>query len=123
MTHDLATRNQAPARYLLGELSPAERDEFEEHYFDCPDCAQEVHSGAVLRANTRAVLGEAAATAQPSSVRAVRWWQKLFTFDGPVLAPYGVAAALLLVSGYQNLVVIPGLRSATEPQLVASAAL
>jgi hypothetical protein len=34
-----------------------------------------------------------------------------------------VAAALALVTAWQGLVVIPGLRSATEPQLVASTAL
>jgi hypothetical protein len=123
MTHDLATRNQIAARYLLGELSPTERDDFEEHYFDCADCARDVRTGAILRANTKAVLQERCVAAAQTAVSGDSWWRRLFTFRGPVLAPYGAAAALVLFSTYQGAVVIPNLRSASEPQLVASTAL
>jgi len=73
MDHESAIRLRVSERYLLGELSPAERDEFEEHYFDCPDCAEEVRQNALLRANVRAVFSESKAqlklapAAQPAS--------------------------------------------------------
>src|ERR1035441_1684537 len=39
MDHDAVVRQNMTERYLLNELDPEARDEFEEHYFDCPDCA------------------------------------------------------------------------------------
>ena len=56
MDHNLATRLQAPARYLLGELSLPEREDFEEHFFTCRECAEELRTGAMFAANARAVF-------------------------------------------------------------------
>jgi hypothetical protein len=42
MDHTEAIRLQAAAKYALGELSPAQMDEYEEHYFDCAECALDV---------------------------------------------------------------------------------
>src|SRR5260370_17637710 len=39
MDHSEALRLQAAEKYVLGELSPALRDEYEEHYFDCQERA------------------------------------------------------------------------------------
>jgi hypothetical protein len=122
MTHDLAITNQTATRYLLGELSPAERDAFEEHYFCCTDCAEEVRAGAMLRANAKAVHAETSAVAPSREIRE-SWWNRVFAWRGPVLAPYAIAAGLAVLTAWQGLLVIPGLRSAAEPQLVASAAL
>src|SRR5258707_2182567 len=33
-------RSKTPERYLRGELDDAEQETFEEHYFDCTQCAQ-----------------------------------------------------------------------------------
>ncbi len=35
MDHQLAAAQNMTERYLLDELDPAARDEFEEHYFNC----------------------------------------------------------------------------------------
>jgi hypothetical protein len=123
MTHDLAITKQSAARYLLGELTPTERDEFEEHYFDCVECAQDVRAGAMLRSNAKAVLAERTAPETERAGKRESWWQRLFSVRGPVLAPYAVAAALALVTTWQGLVIIPGLKSESEPQLVVTAAL
>jgi hypothetical protein len=56
MDHNLATRIQAPTRYLLGELSLHEREDFEEHFFTCRECAEELRTGAMFAANARAVF-------------------------------------------------------------------
>ncbi|MCC6858106.1 MAG: zf-HC2 domain-containing protein [Bryobacterales bacterium] len=66
MDHDTAIRLRTSERYLLGELSPGERDEFEEHYFECPECADDVRQGAMLRANARAVFQETGAWPKPA---------------------------------------------------------
>ena len=42
MTHNDAKITHAVERYFLGELSGAEAEDFEAHYFDCPECAEEV---------------------------------------------------------------------------------
>ncbi len=58
MDHWEATRNFAVEQYLLGELSETQRDEFEHHFFDCPECAEGVVTAAILVANARAVFRE-----------------------------------------------------------------
>jgi hypothetical protein len=60
MEHEQATLIQAPERYLLGELSDAERDRFEEHFFDCAACAEEVRTGVLFEANAQAVFAQQA---------------------------------------------------------------
>src|SRR5579859_7429654 len=42
MDHNEAVRLQAAEKYLSGEFTRAQRDEYEEHYFDCPTCAEEL---------------------------------------------------------------------------------
>ena len=128
MQHIDADRTLAPERYLLGEMSAAEIDEFEEHLFVCHECAEAVKTGAAFADNTRAVFREEAllrpqaAVEQPKIV--VRWWQKL-TF--PVLAPTFAALLLLCGAGYQRFVVIARLQGqlaqATAPQALPAFAL
>ena len=48
MNHSEALKEMAAERYLLDELSPEARDAFEEHMFDCPDCALDVRSGSAF---------------------------------------------------------------------------
>ena len=56
MTHADAASTQAVERYLLGELSSQQRDEFEAHLFDCPECAEDLRAAAIFLDNSRAVL-------------------------------------------------------------------
>src|SRR5262249_45810226 len=46
--HEEAVRHEIAARYLLDQLDPAQRDAFEEHYFDCRLCADEVQAGSTF---------------------------------------------------------------------------
>ncbi|MEO8052164.1 MAG: zf-HC2 domain-containing protein [Acidobacteriota bacterium] len=59
MEHQSAVELRFAERYLLGELSPDETASFEEHFFECAICAEEVRQGAHLVANLKAVLQEA----------------------------------------------------------------
>jgi hypothetical protein len=106
MGHEDATRLMAAERYLLGELSDAERDEFEEHFFDCPACAEDVRAGAIFEANARAVFADQARRAvvvQPG------WWDWVRLRPAFAGAMAGVVVLLAGGAGYE-VVMTRGLR-------------
>jgi len=70
MEHAEAIDTMAAERYLLGEMTPEDRDAFEEHYFGCGACASDVRDGAMIRAAVR--TQKANRTRQPR--RSVREW-------------------------------------------------
>lgn len=70
MDHQQAIATHAVERYLLDELTGPKRDEFEDHFFECAECADAVRNGSLLAANARAVLeDEAKAKAAEDSSR------------------------------------------------------
>jgi hypothetical protein len=48
MNHHEAVQQAAVEKYLLNEMAPAERDEFEEHYFGCQECAADLRTTAAF---------------------------------------------------------------------------
>lgn len=125
MNHSEAINEMAAERYLLGELSSESRDAFEEHLFDCPECALDVRSGSALVAEAKTQLPEmiAGSAASRKTVispeRNLRW----FAWLRPAFAVPALAM-LLAVVGYQNLVTLPALhKSANEPRIVQVAPL
>ena len=48
MDHSEAVNQMAAERYMLGELPPDVRDAFEEHLFDCPECAFDIRAGVAF---------------------------------------------------------------------------
>src|ERR1700741_4011332 len=48
MDHKQAVELQLAVKYVLGELPPVQRDEYEDHYIDCPLCAKEVYEAAAF---------------------------------------------------------------------------
>ncbi len=118
MDHNQAVREKATERYLLNELDPDVRDQFEEHLFDCQDCALDLRTAAMFVEQSKVVLSEKP-EALPARVpvRAASGW---FTWMRPGLAAPALAL-LLVVIGYQG-VTNARLRHATgSPQLLASA--
>lgn len=102
MDHEVASKSQAVERYLLGEMPLEERDDFEEHYFTCHACAEDVRSGAALTRDLRRVLGEGIPPRSSPWLAWARW---------PVLVPACAAMFLAVVVGYQNLEVLPELKA------------
>jgi len=116
MTHQQALDGLASERYLLDEMTEVERFEFEEHYFDCAECAADVRLGeAIRREARRSGRAKAADLAhRPAAVlTSPKWWRQPMT-----AAPWAVAATLALVVGYQSFVTVPGLRDAVRPQSI-----
>jgi Putative zinc-finger len=122
MDHNEAVRQKATEKYLLEELEPERRDEFEEHLFDCQDCALDLRSAAMFVEQTKVVLGKVPAVAplaarieprpvQPQPAGWLAWFRPAFAL--PALA------LLLMVLAYQNFIVLPHLtEAANQPQLV-----
>jgi len=125
MNHDEAIEQMAAERYLLDELDPGAREEFEEHMFSCPNCALDTRAGTTFIEEATSQLGEIAPDQPEVKValgsRGVRthwfWWLRP-AFAAPLFA------ALVIVIGYQNLVTLPALRSAaSQPAIVPVAPL
>lgn len=102
----------ATEKYLLGELKGEERERFEEHFFVCAECAADVKSGALFLSDARKQLADTqAAPAQVAAAREPRRTSWLETWLRPqIVVP--VLAALLFVIVYQNLVLLPHMKSA-----------
>ncbi|HKD09882.1 MAG TPA: zf-HC2 domain-containing protein [Bryobacteraceae bacterium] len=58
MDHLHAQQTQAVERYVLGELTAAEAEEFEIHFFECPQCAMAVDAGQEFIEGARASFRE-----------------------------------------------------------------
>lgn len=120
MDHTEAVRLKATEKYLLDELDPDSRDQFEEHLFDCQDCALDVRAAAIFVEQSKAVLAEPAATsvrvpalAPARAGRQGRWYA---WYRPAWVVP--VFALLLLVIGYQNFVTYPHrMQAANQPEV------
>jgi hypothetical protein len=104
-------RLKATERYLLNELDPEQLDQFEEHLFDCPDCALDVRAAAMLVEQSKTILSERTSAAPvrvvaPVSKPWLTWFRPAFAL--PVLI------LLLVIFGYQNFVTIPAMKEASS---------
>jgi len=104
MDHNETIQLQAAVKYVLGELTPAQREEYEEHYFDCAECAMDIKALATFADTTRELLRRERETQRAAELAPARggwlsWLQ-------PVVAVPAMAALLLIIA-YQNTVTIP----------------
>jgi Putative zinc-finger len=106
MNHQDALQEMAVERYLLGELSGASLDSFEEHLFECSECATDVKTGATFIDGARTELSFPRRVAAAQVERAPKWssW-----FTSPwILTP--ALAACLLVLAFQMFVIRPRMK-------------
>jgi anti-sigma factor RsiW len=119
MTHADAVSTLATERYLLDEMPELEREAFEAHYFECPECAEDVDVGSQMREGVRSglllrspVSHPAFAIAQtPTPMPSRRLWTP------STVLPWAVAATLAVAVGYQSL---PAPRPATGSDTIAA---
>ncbi len=120
MNHSEALQTFAAEKYLLNELPPPQRDEFEEHFFECQECAMDVRAGA-------AFIGQAKTEFQSASRREPV--AKRRSFLSLLVLPLGGAliAAMGMVVAYQNVVTLPALRgevaAANSPAVLSATSL
>jgi len=118
MDHSEATKMSAVERYVLGDLSVSEIEEFERHFFDCPQCSEELRILAMFHDNARALFAEQglqpttasqpAPALSPAAPRASWWNFKIFV---PAFAMLAVASFLGFEAGAR--------RSLSSPQTVS----
>jgi hypothetical protein len=128
MDHSEAVQQMAAERYLLSELTPEARDAFEEHVFDCPECALDLRAAAAFvdeaKVQLPPMIAQQGTQQQPtpplsSAVKPKARRDRWFSWARPAFA-MPAFAAMLLVLGYQNFVTFPALRmEATQPRLLS----
>jgi hypothetical protein len=144
MDHDQAVAELVAERYLLDELTPEAREAFEEHAFDCQECALDLRAGAAFvdeaKLQLPGLVGAAVAAVPPvpsrfetrdemrDEARPGRpgFGARLDSWLGWLRPAFAVPAfaALLLVVGFQNLVTLPALRAQVDqPRLLPWVAL
>jgi hypothetical protein len=120
MDHNEAMRLQAAEKYVLGKLPREQHAEYEEHYFDCSACAEEIKATVAFMEGARQVVREEAL--EPVGARVLApavpgffsWLRPAFVVP--------VFAALLVFIAYQNSVTIPGLRQSLSRTAIAEVA-
>ena len=111
----------ASERYLLGEMSEVERFEFEAHYFECAECADDVRVADMIREESqRGSASEVASdvvsgfSRTSSRTNVIPFWRR------PIVAiPWAAAAALALMVSYQSLVTVPALKNSVASETLS----
>jgi hypothetical protein len=122
MDHEMVVREKITEKYLLAELAPEVQEEFEDHFFTCPECARDIRAGSEFVERSKVILAEEAEAAvlpvaRPSQSSARGW----FAWFRPAFA-VPVMAVLLAVIAYQNFVTLPQLTQAEKkPQILPAA--
>jgi len=98
MEHRDAAEHDLASRYLSGRLAPDEREAFEEHFLDCPDCIDALESADGLQRGLRLVAARDAVDA------AVQPIQRSPRSRGAILSIIGIAAAVVIAVGGTDLV-------------------
>lgn len=113
MNHEEAVELQLAVKYVLGELPPVQRDEYEDHYIDCPECAKDVHAAAAFADAARRVFRQEAQGEELAKEQERRGRLGWLFWLRPAYAVPALLILLVLV-GYQNVRTIPRLKSKTN---------
>ncbi len=144
MDHRKAIETKASERYLLNEMTELEQHLFEEHYFSCETCAEDVRTGLLFRETAQSIFAEdragqlekeeraAVATLPqplpdskrpPKAMRAPETWQDQggwFDWMRPsTLIPLAASVSFACITAWQSLVTVPGLRNVAAPAVAA----
>jgi anti-sigma factor RsiW len=126
MDHLEADKMKAVERYMLGDLSVSEVEDFERHFFDCPQCSEELRMLTIFQENARAVFGEQDLTPIPPRVHApesaASWWRGFSPlFWNRAWAPAMAALVIGIFAGYLAFALRDGAQGVEEYPLYAQA--
>lgn len=121
MDHLEAKRLHASEKYVLGELSAEQRDAYEEHYFDCAECAEDVKATLTFVSAGREVFREEPVPAYSAPKEPARR-PRSASWLRPLIAVPAMAALLLVVGYYTRsskpqigVITAPGQSLASSP--------
>jgi hypothetical protein len=108
VTHQEAVETLATERYLLDDMPDEDRPAFEEHFFACEVCADDLRVAAAMLQGAKAgyagqsAPGRVVPMVPKPEARRPAWYRS-------TALPWAAAASLALVTGYQSLWVVPNL--------------
>jgi hypothetical protein len=109
MEHEQSVQNLAVEGYLLGQMTAEEREAFENHYFECAVCADDLRAASRFMQEARAIFAAEGRTPAPAqSVPERRAW----SWGGWLRPQFALAAiaVLAIFSGVEGLGTIPNLQ-------------
>jgi len=118
MDHLEAVRLQAAEKYVLGELTPELREQFEEHFCDCSECAEDLKALATFVTASRMVFDEPEISSSVPSREPETPRSGWFNWLRPVIAVPAIGALAAVVI-FQNVVTIPSVKRHAALQSVA----
>ena len=103
MDHSFIEETNQIDRYVRGTMPPAEREAFEEHFLDCPDCLAQLEIAKSLRESVRIAAADMAASPALSRVadQPRRFWSWKWTGVGAIAGL--AAAAIIIIVQYRQL--------------------
>lgn len=121
MEHEQTVQNLAVEGYLLGQMTAEEREAFENHYFECAVCADDLRSASRFMEEARAIFASESRTKPAAqSVPERRTW----SWPDWLRPQFALAAiaVLAIFSGVEGLGTIPSLQrslnEANAPRIV-----
>lgn len=127
MNHQQAVDSMAVERYVLNEMTATDRQAFEEHYFNCPECLEAItYASDFLEVGREYVQENAKTRPAPAPVPAPNpaWYQRIFSaswWSSPV--PAFASAAFLALFGfsmYQGIELAQVKKTLNIPSVVAT---
>ena len=91
MDHHQAVEQDLASRFLSGELAPEEREAFEEHFIDCPECLDAMESSDGLRRGLRSVAAKNAQNGRILPLERPRSWRRGVTSAAAIAATLAIA--------------------------------
>jgi hypothetical protein len=116
VTHQEAVEMLAASRYLLDDMADADRQKFEDHFFSCDLCADDLRITAAMLQGAREGFAAPSTSGHvlPMAVNVKAPVIKPAWYRSAAL-PWAAAATLALVTAYQSLWVVPSLRQDSSP--------
>jgi hypothetical protein len=121
MNHQQAIDSMAVERYVLGEMTATDRQAFEEHYFNCPECLEAItFASDFIEAGREYVKPNREPAPLPTPV----WYKRVFSTSGWFSPVPAFASAVFLVlfglSTYQGIELARVKKSLRTPSVVAT---
>lgn len=94
MNHNYAIENHVAEGYLLDELDETERDAYEDHYFGCTTCAEEVEIVSEFIDTAKQVIREESRPKPVAISTSPNWFRRI---TAPIMHPLPAALGMLLL--------------------------